>query len=163
MGAGLGDAGTFTLTSYLRGNSHSVRTNSPAYIIGSFLAAVIPFKEMLPVAGKAAPAIERALPETDLMRGEIDKVAGAVRELPGGTGQALAGHGYESAIMGTFVVPEGTTVILPPSGLLMEQSIGLAIEGGEGGRSRQIIAGGELLNLGDFELMAQDRPCQTLS
>jgi RHS repeat-associated protein len=42
-GAGLGDTLTFGATSYLRGNSHSVKTDSGGYLFGSLLSMVIPY------------------------------------------------------------------------------------------------------------------------
>jgi hypothetical protein len=50
---------------------------------------------------------------------------------PGGTGNALAGHGFESALLGTTRTPRGTMVIAPPSGLRLPEAIGQAIEAGE--------------------------------
>jgi hypothetical protein len=49
-----------------------------------------------------------------------------------GTGMAFAGHGVESSFLGTTIVPEGTTIMIPgESGLLLPQSVGLQMEAGD--------------------------------
>jgi hypothetical protein len=63
-------------------------------------------------------------------RAFADPASEAPGLLEGGTGQALAGHGYETSLTGTFVVPSGTTVYVPPAGLELPESIGQAIEAG---------------------------------
>jgi RHS repeat-associated protein len=67
---------------------------------------------------------------SEIMRSGTEKIYGAERQIPGGTGKAISGHGYESEIFGTTVVPEVTTVIAPPKGSRLPDRIGLAIEDG---------------------------------
>ena len=49
-----------------------------------------------------------------------------------GTGMPFAGHGIESSFLGTTIVPEGTTIMIPgQAGLLLTQRVGLAMEMGD--------------------------------
>jgi hypothetical protein len=88
-------------------------TMTPTQVaIGSVVAVTVPF-----AAASGASLLAGAGGET---------LVGA------GAGPTIfAGHGIESALAGTMVVPEGAAITLPASGAVIPNSLGLAIEAGD--------------------------------
>jgi hypothetical protein len=85
------------------------------------------------IAGRQRLLGSGAMTDSRAFAGPASK---APRLLDGGTGQALAGHGFETTLTGTTIVPDGTTVYVPPAGLELRESIGQAMAGG--GKLRRI-------------------------
>ncbi|MBB5020580.1 hypothetical protein HNQ59_003901 [Chitinivorax tropicus] len=103
----------------------------------------VPVTVKQPVAGLGLTAAERdailaagkgprvGVPNTETTRGVLGPNAGtyyATEILPGGSGQAIAGHGELRRGSGYAVVPDGTTLVLPKTGIKISDTTGRVLE-----------------------------------